>query len=347
MSASKLTSLRQPFRTRSRRVAAATLVLASLVGLVAGLILMSRGGAVERVHAAGPAQGVFTYVGKDGALRLLQPGQVVSRVIAPSRHYGVVRISRDGASVAAVDEQTSGAGTAVLHLIDVARGTDHSLPLPPGPVVGLAWSPRQDVLAVIGSRLELVSSIGAVLATSANHSITTGTTVSISGGGYGWSPDGSRFGAVTGSSLVVLETNGHIQETSTNSLVGAPGQVGFDGWTVSTPQLPVVSSGARQLMVGLNLNTTTALDPNVAVRRIVDAASIAHNAVATVAGNGTVIWDRPTGDGQAVAQFLASDGSASFIVAAIQTPSRFAVVSGLTNSDTRGGALVDAIISDP
>jgi hypothetical protein len=332
------------FRHGPRRAAVSITILVVVLAGAASLLFWPRGGAVEHVRAQGPAQAVFTYVGTAGQLRILQPGQTSGKTIAPSRHYGIIRLSPDGATVAALDEQSSGSNAPALHLIDIATGVDHVVTLAQGPVAALVWSPSEDVVAVVGGKHLLVNSAGVILATSANHSTATGGAIAISGGGYGWSPDGTRFGAVAGPSLVILSTNGQVRDVPTASLVGAPSQVGFVGWTASAEPEPVVSSAGEEFAVGPTLSTTSALGNAVAVQRVVDTAVGARGAAAAIKGYGTAIWDHPTSGGQVVAQMVASDGSAAFAVASVSDPSRFAVVSGLANSDTRGGALVDAIL---
>ena len=313
---------------------------AAVIAVALFLATTSRQGTIPTVEARGPARVELGYIGANGGIFIWETNSA-PRAIAAADRYGIIRLSPDGRTLAAVVDAKGASEGPRLKLIDVASGKSRSIDLDKGPVAGLEWSPTARVVAVVGVRVQLVDSSGHVVATSSNHSSASGQTTSIEGGGFSWSPDGGHFGAVAGGYLVVLGLDGSIVDRAPSD--GATGgDRTFVGWTISGSSKPVVG-GANGLTA--ESASPSKVDP-ASVASVVDREVRAADAAQALKAPGLdLVWSRSSAGGAvAVSQRADSRSSTSLAVVSLTDPAEFATVTGLPLADPRGGALVDATI---
>lgn len=334
-----------------RRWLRLALLGASAAGLAALALLvyfrLGGGSLVENAQAAGPARALVAFAGRDSRVHLYESGAGRSVPIGTADHFGIIRVNPSGSLIAAVGTQESATDHPRLHLLEPSSGLETIVQLPQGPVVDLSWSPLHPLLAIVGRSIRLYDTAGGLVATSNSVAAADGTTLSTSGGGYGWSPDGATFAAVADGRLVVLRI-GSVSEIPLDRLsVGVnPAQVSFDGWTIGGVPEPVIGISGHELAVSGGPNEAKPLPASVPIARVIDRSTRGHSAALGLAHSGTrPVWDRLSADGAAmVAQYVDANGVATVGVASISDPSRFSVVSGLLLGDTRGGALMDSVL---
>jgi len=206
--------------------------------------------------------------------------------------------------------QTSGPDSSAVHVMDLAAGTNDTLPLPSGQVEDLAWSPDGKTLAFA---LQSGSGQSALWTSAADGSdakqLTHETSVSVED--PAWSPDGSRLAAAafgpSGWSLVLVDAH-------TGDLTPVPaagGQQRFPAWMPDGNRL--VYSGRNRAglyklySVDLRSNSTQVLTRG--------PGDDLHPAVSS---DGKILFSstRPTISAAAASQtyLLNSDGSAHAVV---------------------------------
>lgn len=247
--------------------------------------------------------------------------------------------------MAALAPPSRAGAPAILHLIGEEERT---VPFDPASLASaIAWSPRGDVLAVVGTTTSLVSGDGRVLASADARAVSDGRMSSLMSGGYLWSPGGEFFAALVNGDLVLLWPEGRTKVVPASQFAGE-GQGRFlEVWV--TGEGPVIAENGVQWVASVSGDGVTiaplegravqrpaALDPVPAEIR---------SRAGDVLPGGTIVWGRLTGDGAAfVAEVRDRAGNGRVVTILTTDANRKAEVVNLDLESTRGGGLFDALV---
>jgi dipeptidyl aminopeptidase/acylaminoacyl peptidase len=331
------------------------------VGIFAGILalLAVAGAAVvpllvgsEEGHAqlAGSLPVRVVYAEKAGPHRyqlfvIDQPGSA-PRPVGTAEAFGVVRISPDGRTIAALAPAPGPGKAAVLLVIGAST---HRVELPGQSLASaIAWAPTGDYVAVVGATTYLVDTRGTVLDSYAIASTSPdGRVHTVVSGGYEWAPDGDAFVAIVNGELLIMRPGAQAKATSLDEILPGAARVFVEGWLPGVG--PVLADGESRVAVAIAgpdlapepLGGRTVLAP-AGLRGL--SAEVRLRAESAVA-QGTLLWMRPSADGQgALAEVRDKDGNGAIVTFAFAGNAAEARVTGFDLETTHGGGLVDAAL---
>ncbi|MCE7927263.1 MAG: hypothetical protein DYG91_02010 [Chloroflexi bacterium CFX7] len=325
--------------------------------IIVGMAVIGNGGPGTAVKAEGSAPAIIAFVDNAGEVvqvRVLTTGNGKVREVGTPDHFDALALAPDGSFVAALALPRAAGSPINLHIIDSKSGKESVAQLPVESLASaIAWAPGSAYAGVSGEVSFVLDRAGAIVARAGGPEAGSPAATSLASGGYGWSPDGTAFAALSNGRLHVLRPRGESSAASLATLLPgvSPANVFLLGWTAGPSGASAVVLDTPGGRIAIELGATLSARLLTAEEKVADQRTKAAAAAPFVkAAEGSLpsfqaTWSRPTADGAgAIAELRNSTGEIRVVIGSLSDPGAMLRVTGLTAAQARGGALIDAAL---